>query len=182
MAVDRIWSIQVSTIQHLLNVLWIPPEPLSFSSSLTAVYAIGQTVFMNLTFWDLHIWPSVFTKATLAPAGTFSPARPTLQNFFSSSMYVCPELNTRLLVAFLFATEALETDNCIKQWNEKHKGPIFGALLILIADSVRRVVCSSFFLLLFSWTDESWGFDGRTSSRTSSADQEKQQSKCLFTD
>lgn len=82
-------------------------------------------------------------------------------------MYVCQELNTRLLVVFLFATEALETDNCIKQWNEKHKGPLLGALLLLIADCVRRVVCSFFFLLLFSWTDQC--FD----SRTSSADQER---------
>lgn len=86
-------------------------------------------------------------------------------------MYVCQELNTWLLMVFLFATEALETNNCIKQWNEKHKSPLFGALLLLIADCDRRVVCSSFFLLLFSWTDESWGFD----SRTPSADQERQQ-------
>lgn len=92
-------------------------------------------------------------------------------------MYVCQELNSRLLVIILFATEALETDNCIKQWNEKHKGPLFGALLLLIADCDRRLVCLSFLLLLFSWTAESWGFD----SRTPSADQDSRANVYLQT-
>lgn len=79
-------------------------------------------------------------------------------------MSVCRELNSSVLVVFLFATEALETDNCIKQWNKKHKGQLFGALLILIADCVRCVFCSSVFLLLFSWTGEMCCFDSWTTN------------------
>lgn len=122
---------------------------------------------MNFVFWDLHIWPSVFTKATLAPAGTFSPARPTLQNFFYSSMYIWQELNTRLLVIFLFATEALETHNCIKQWNEKHKGPFFGALLLLIADcqACGLLIFLSPFVLLDWWKLGLWQSNIKRRSR-----------------